>query len=123
MNQYNETKKTPNPHSEKSACYNLKPLQKKNKNKKNLKKISAIIIKVSKRGYLGMSKPCLSCLVSLSIMPRQKGYVIDKIYYSDESGNIVSSNISKLLYDEQPHVSRFYKGNNCDLSKFLKLIY
>ena len=45
-----------------------------------------------------MSKPCSNCVRDMSIFPNKKGYTIDKIYYSDDNGNIIKTTLHKLIF-------------------------
>ena len=94
-------------HAEYDAISNLKPL----KRKKKLETINMIIIRMSKYNKLQSSKPCILCIRIMQILPIKKGYTIKHIYYSDENGNIVKSNLRTLENSEQ-HYSRFYKKQN-----------
>ena len=40
-----------------------------------------------------------------------KGYKIDNIYYSDTDGNMKKDKLNKLIYDDNYHISRYYKEN------------
>lgn len=94
-------------HAEYDAISNLKPLQ----IKKKLKSINMIIIRMSKYNKLQSSKPCTMCIKNMKNLPVKKGYIIKNIYYSDENGNIIKSNLRSLENSEQ-HYSRFYRNHN-----------
>jgi hypothetical protein len=89
-------------HSEVNAILKLRFRREK---LKNPIKISALVIRVSSTGELGMSRPCAHCTFSLFRLPRKFGYVITDIYYSNENGNIIKTNINELLEGPQ-HISR-----------------
>jgi len=74
---------------------------------KNPMKISALVIRTTSTGTLGMSRPCMHCLWAFNRLPRKLGYVITEVYYSDEKGNIIKTNMKSLL-DGPLHVSRGY---------------
>lgn len=63
------------------------------------KKIDIIIIRLSKynKNILKNSKPCVNCIFQL-----KKYKFINKIYYSDENGNIVFNYLENL---ENDHIS------------------
>ena len=63
---------------------------------KKMKKINILVVRFTKNGVLGMSKPCDKCIQFLSVFPQRKGYTINKVYYSDQNGNIIKSNLRKL---------------------------
>jgi hypothetical protein len=74
-------------HAEANAIRKLQALY-----KKNYKKISILVIRTSITGKLGMSKPCIKCLLDLYNKPLKKGYIIKNVIYSDNNGNIVFTN-------------------------------
>jgi hypothetical protein len=80
--------------------------------KKNLKKIDILVIRTSAKARLGMSKPCIKCLIDMSILPQKKGYVIKNIFYSDKDGNIVNTTLKHLINCNDYYVSRFYRERN-----------
>ena len=71
-------------------------------------KISALVLRVSATGVLGMSRPCLHCVRSLDSLPQKLGYIVTDVYYSDDHGDIVKTNMSCLLEGPQ-HVSRGHR--------------
>ena len=95
-------------HAETYAIMNLPSLPRK----KHLKKIDIIVIRTSIKAKLGMSKPCIKCLINMSILPQKKGYVIKNIFYSDKDGNIVNATLKNLINCDDYYVSRFYRESN-----------
>ena len=91
-------------HAEHDAINKLKPLNRR----KHLQNINLLVIRISKNNLLHSSKPCANCIEIMKTLPQKKGYRIDKIYYSDENGNIVKSSLKKLE-NEELHFSRFYR--------------
>jgi cytidine deaminase len=103
QNYYLPSMKTHNSiHAEHDAINNLPALP---KNKK-LKKVELLVIRSSKTGVLGMSKPCEHCLQIIKLAS-DKGYYINKVYYSTIDGNIDKSSVDELL--ENPYKSSFYR--------------
>jgi hypothetical protein len=49
----------------------------------------------------------------MSIIPKKKGYKIDNIYYSDENGDIIKTNLQTLENSEQ-HYSKYYRNKQLD---------
>ncbi len=92
-------------HAEANAIINLPSRPKK----RHLKKIDILVIKTSINGKIGISKPCVRCLIDMSILPQKKGYIIKNILYSDRDGNIIYTTLKKLLESNDYHMSRFYK--------------
>jgi len=39
-----------------------------------------------------------------------KGYTLDTIYYTTHNGVIKEQKFTELLHEEDPHISKFYKG-------------
>ena len=91
-------------HAEYDAIQNLKPLG----NRKKLEPINMVLIRFSTNYKLQNSKPCSMCVRNMKILPGKKGYIIKNIYYSDENGVIIKSNLNILKNSEQ-HYSRFYR--------------
>jgi hypothetical protein len=50
----------------------------------------------------------------MNILPEKKGYRIKNVYYSNENGEIVKSNL-KILENEELHYSRFFRRNRYSL--------
>ena len=94
----------PGIHAEQNALKKLKPIKKK----KNLETINLLVVRFSKTNKLQSSKPCSNCIKIMNTMPEKKGYKIQNIYYSNSDGNIVKTNLTNLLNEEQ-HYSRYYR--------------
>ena len=53
------------------------------------KKINLAVFTTNKEGtILRMSKCCDNCLKSIHLISKRKNYIIQKIYYIDENGNL-----------------------------------
>lgn len=91
-------------HAEHDAINKLKPLEKK----KKFEPINLLVIRFSKNNKLQNSKPCANCIQTMKILPQKKGYRIKNIYYSNDNGEIIKSNL-KILEKEELHYSRFYR--------------
>jgi cytidine deaminase len=89
-------------HAEDAAIRKLPTLS-----KKRPKKIDLLVIRTSKTGVLGISKPCENCVMLLQHQLPEKGYRLQKIYYS-EDGEIKVTTLRKLL-TEDPHITRYCK--------------
>lgn len=94
----------PGIHAEHDAINKLKPLTRK----KHLQNINLLVIRLSKNNKLQNSKPCANCINKIKILPEKKGYKIKNIYYSDDDGKIVKSNL-KTLENDELHYSRYYR--------------
>jgi hypothetical protein len=99
----------PGIHAEHDAILKLKPLERK----KHLVCINLLVIRITKRNKTQLSKPCVNCIKKMKYLPEKKGYKIKNIYYSNENGDIVKSNITKLE-NEELHYSRFFRKNYKD---------
>ena len=71
-----------------------------------------LVIRTSKNGKIGISKPCVKCLYDLSSIPQNKGYVIKDIFYSNNDGLIVQTTLNTLINNSDHHMSRFYRKCN-----------
>lgn len=91
-------------HAEHDAINSLKPLHRKN----HLQNVNILVIRISKYNKLQNSKPCANCIETMKILPEKKGYRIRNIYYSNENGDIIKSNL-KNLESEELHYSKFFR--------------
>lgn len=94
----------PGVHAEHDAINKLKPLSRN----KHLKAVNLLVIRVSKNNKLQSSKPCANCIKIIKSLPIKKGYRVRNIYYSDDNGNIIKTNINNLEKDEL-HYSKFFR--------------
>ena len=95
-------------HAEVNAINNLKPLPRQ----KHKKSINLLVIRTSKTGKLGESKPCIKCVYDISTLPQKKGYIIKTISYSNSEGIIIDTSPSKMIAEGDFHYTRFYKDRN-----------
>jgi hypothetical protein len=95
---------TPGIHAEYDAIRKLLPL----KNNKKPKNINILVIRISGKNKLQSSKPCVKCIECMKQMPSRLGYKIQNVYYSNNNGEIVKSNM-RNLENEEKHYSRFYR--------------
>lgn len=101
----------PGIHAEHDAINKLKPLSRN----KHLKNINMLVIRFSKNYKIQNSKPCANCIKTMKTLPEKKGYRIKNIYYSNQNGEIVKSNINKLE-NEELHYSRFFRNNKYNIN-------
>ena len=102
MNQYFSSKTI---HAECDAINHLPPRRKTSRNKI----INLVVIRTSKNKKVSISKPCLHCMNFLCSKPQMRGYQINKIFYSDQLGNIIESSICDLQ-ESTCHISKFYRN-------------
>ncbi len=96
----------PGIHAEQDAINKLRPLKRKH----HLQSINLLVIRLSKSNKLQSSKPCGNCIEIMKTLPEKKGYKIKHIYYSNDNGEIVKSNL-KTLENEEQHISRYFRNN------------
>ena len=94
----------PGIHAEQDAVSKLIPL----KNKKRLEIVNILVVRLSSKNKLQLSKPCNRCINTMNIMPIKKGYKIQNIYYSNEESTIVKTSLYNLEKEEK-HYSRYYR--------------
>lgn len=104
---------SPGIHAEHDAINKIKPIYEC----KKLQNINLLVIRLSKQKKLQSSKPCINCIYKMKSLPERKGYKIKNIYYSNESGDIVKTNLSSLE-KETPHYSTYYKHKMSKKQKF-----
>jgi len=97
-------------HAEHDAIRKLLPL----KNKKRLKPVSILVIRLSVKNKLQSSKPCSNCIEIMKTLPIKIGYKIKDVYYSDNEGNIIKTNLNNLD-NEEKHFSSFYRKRHNNL--------
>ena len=97
-------------HAEHDAILKLLPL----KRQKRLKHVSILVIRLSVKNKLQSSKPCGNCIDIMKTLPIKFGYRIKDVYYSNNEGNIVKTNLNKLD-NEEKHYSSFYRKRNIKL--------
>lgn len=102
----------PGIHAEYDAIRKLVPL---NPNKK-LQNINIIVVRMSGKNKLQLSKPCANCIQSMKTLPAKLGYRIQHVYYSNDDGSIIKTNLNNLD-NEEKHYSRFYKQRKITILK------
>ncbi len=106
VNKYNDYEgKKPGIHAEHNAISKLMPL----KRKKKLEPIDILVIRVSRINTIQMSKPCFNCIQIMKVLPEKKGYKINNIYYSDNNGEIIKTNV-KCLENSEQHIPKYYRN-------------
>jgi hypothetical protein len=105
------SKNDPGIHAEHDAINRLKPLHRK----KHLHNVNILVIRISKNNKLQSSQPCANCIETMKRLPEKKGYRIRNIYYSNENGEILKSNL-KNLEKEELHYSRFFRNKSSGIS-------
>ena len=72
------------------------------KKKKNLpKQVDIVVIKLTKSGQLGESRPCYHCLCSLE----RSNLNIKHVYYSTKNNTIIREKLADMKYCEHTQIS------------------
>ena len=108
INKYDNPRGVGTTHAEIDAINHLPPQS----NKKKLINIDILVIRTSNCGKIGMSKPCLHCILSMQTLPQKKGYLIKNIFYSNENGNIIKTNLNEMIDNKDFHISRYYRNHH-----------
>jgi hypothetical protein len=95
-------------HAEMSSINKLKIKDRINK----IKNIDILVIRVNTNRELTMSRPCYKCCCSLTKHPLKKGIKVNKIYYSNDKGEIVFERLNQLINSEYKHVNRYIRMKN-----------
>lgn len=76
--------------------------------------IDMLVIRTTRNGHLGISRPCLRCTILLYTELPSKGYDLRNIYYTLSDGSITKTTITDLvLYQkETPHITQYYRNRN-----------
>ena len=109
INTYDDSRSEGTTHAEINA---IKNIVSRSNNGKHLIGIDILVIRTSNTGKIGMSKPCVKCIIDLSTLPQKKGYIIKNIYYSNNEGLIIRTTIKNLILAKDFHVSRYYQNHN-----------
>jgi len=109
INTYDDSRSEGTTHAEINA---IKNIISHSNNKKHLVGIDILVIRTSNTGKIGMSKPCVKCIIDLSTLPQKKGYLLKNIYYSTNDGTIVRTSIKNLILTKDYHMSRYYVNHN-----------
>ena len=106
INMYDNTRGVGTTHAEANAIKNLPPMP---RNRHHLKRIDMLVIRTSQSGKIGMSKPCIKCILDMLTIPQKRGYIIKDIYYSDANGKIIKTSLKHIVEEGNFHITRFYK--------------
>ena len=97
----------PGIHAEHDAIKRLLPLNRT----KRMVNINLLVIRVSGKNKLQSSKPCETCINTMRTLPEKLGYKIKHIYYSNNTGDIIKTNLQKLEIEDK-HYSKYYRKTN-----------
>lgn len=68
-------------------------------------KYDLVVIRVSKTGKLGSSRPCFHCLSSLEMACQKYNFMIGNVFYSTTDGNIIKEHFADMRNSEKTYVS------------------
>lgn len=88
-------------HAEEHAINKYKKIPISRRCKLARKTLTIMVIRVSRTGVLGNSKPCANCL---ALMKRHR---ITRVIYSDEHGELVTEKVARM---ETTHLSLAYRS-------------
>ena len=106
-------------HAEDDAIRRLL-INKKGLKIKTLESVNLLVIRTTRNGLLCSSIPCIHCIKKISDDPIHKGYKINKIYYSNENGNIEATSLLNLVLSNKCHISSYYRHKKFNLKKWFK---
>jgi len=81
----------------------------KRKTKKRIIVVDLLVIRVSKTGKLGNSRPCKHCLLHLS---QNKDVKVRNVYYSTRDTTIVREKFNTMLESDKTYVSSGFRHRN-----------
>lgn len=85
-------------HAEMTALDRLQRLCTRNR----VETYDIVVIRVSRTGTLGSSRPCLHCIQAMLKHPRVR---VRNVYYSTNTGVIVREKLSEMLETKPPYIS------------------
>lgn len=83
-------------------------MQSKMRTKKRPIHVDLLVVRVSKTGQLGSSRPCYNCLLS---MEKTSFLKIHNVYYSTNDKTIVKEKFTSMLKSEKTHLSVGFRKN------------
>ena len=90
---------SPSIHAEHDALMKLL----KYKNRPNV--LDLIVVRYSKTGKLGASRPCYNCIKKLEYCVKKYNINIHSIYYSTQEGYIIKEQLKNMLESETTYIS------------------
>jgi hypothetical protein len=78
-------------------------------------KVELLVFRTSKYGSIGNSKCCVKCLYDLHRLPLRKGYIVSKIHYTNETGELVTTTLADLCSEtkENMFITTYYRDQHC----------
>ena len=72
---------------------------------KKSESINFLVIRFSKTGIIGSSRPCYHCLVKTEMMLKKKKINLKYVYYSKDDGTIVREKYTEMKNSNQTYIS------------------
>ena len=77
--------------------------------KSRVLKVDLCVMRFSKTGVVGSSRPCINCL---SFLARSKLINIRYVYYSTGEGRVAREKFSHMIQSKETHVSRGFRNKH-----------
>ena len=81
----------------------------RNNKKKTTQEVFLYVMRANRSGQLKMSKCCEKCIIYMNNNIARKGYVLSKIYYSNNDSQITQTTLKKLNSEEEKYNSKYYR--------------
>ena len=79
-------------------------------NSRRMREVDLLVIRTSRQGYLGNSRPCRHCLQRLETWAPRRGYRIRLVFFTTSGGVIASERFFDMIqHVEGAHVTPFYR--------------
>lgn len=73
--------------------------------------VDILVIRFNKQAEMKMSKPCYLCLRAMERKALRSGYRINKVYYSNDEGQIVMQKLKDLIMEEDQHQPFYHRSH------------
>lgn len=77
--------------------------------RRRLDAVDMLVIRTSKTGLFGNSRPCLHCILCMAHDLPERGYRLRRVYYFDDQRAMRETGLDTLC-SEPPHVSVYYRN-------------
>jgi hypothetical protein len=77
--------------------------------KKTPQEVFLFVIRANRKGELKMSKCCEQCIIYMNNNVLKKGYVLSKVYYSNDCSLITKTTLRELSEEEEKYNSKYYR--------------
>lgn len=82
--------------------------------RKKKPRVDLLVMRTTRTGTLGISRPCARCTILLYHEVPARGYELGNIYYTASDGSIAKTNIYNLVEQQKkdPHITLYYRTRN-----------